>query len=192
MSEPAHCTYEEFGRRFFEAAITKERVLGAVDSIAGQPIDVGPIGVGPGGMAKVSARGAIGAADASEIAGDQIAYRVALPVHLDFDLKLGLDTHHFAGDMTIPLTVTAHATEALQIVIDVAAPSSRDIELALKADGKRAAVLQKVAGIDVEVKKFVAKYVSREIDKPEVAAARVIDVGATIETVGARLTSSGR
>lgn len=185
-----YCSYEEFGDRFFRAAVTRERVLGAVDQLAGQPIDFGPVGVGPGRVAQVTARGEIGAATATEIPGDEIAYRVELPVRLDFDLNLQLDTHHFHGDLVVPLTVHARATEDLKIVVDVTAPGSRDIELDLKADGMRASLLKRVAGVDVEVKRFVAKFVAREIDKPEVVAARIVDVGATIDATWARMASS--
>ena len=46
-------SYEQWGVDFFHEAISEERVLGAVNTIAGQPIDFGPMGVGPGRIAKV-------------------------------------------------------------------------------------------------------------------------------------------
>ncbi len=49
-------TYEQFGRRFFEVAVTEERVGGAIASIAGQEFEMGPMGQGPGKIAKVTAK----------------------------------------------------------------------------------------------------------------------------------------
>ncbi len=43
-------TYEQWGVDFFLEAISEQRVLGAVDTIAGQAIDFGPISAGPGGI----------------------------------------------------------------------------------------------------------------------------------------------
>ncbi len=42
------CTYEEFGRRFYEIAVTEERVGDAIAAIAGDEFEMGPMGQGPG------------------------------------------------------------------------------------------------------------------------------------------------
>ena len=47
-------TYEEFGRKFFEVAVTEERVGAAIGSIAGDAFEMGPMGQGPGKIAKVN------------------------------------------------------------------------------------------------------------------------------------------
>ena len=56
--QPHHeyMSYEEFGRRFFEVAVSEERVADAIGGIAGEAFDMGPIAQGPGGLAKVTAR----------------------------------------------------------------------------------------------------------------------------------------
>ena len=56
MSDRQHMTYEDFGRRFFEVAVTEERVGAAIGDIAGEAFEMGPICQGPGGIAKVTAR----------------------------------------------------------------------------------------------------------------------------------------
>ena len=81
-------SYEQWGVDFFREAISEERLLGAVNTIAGQPIDFGPMGAGPGRIAKVRAYGEIGAATATRERGDQIGYRVELPVGLTFEVDL--------------------------------------------------------------------------------------------------------
>lgn len=182
-----HCSYEEFGRAFFEEAVSQERILGVVQSMAGEPIEFGPVGVGPGKAAQVKATGTMGDARAERLDGDVIRYRVTLPVSLDFTVDLQVDKHRFHGDLVIPLHIIARATEDLKIVIDVDPPLTRDVELDLKASGLRATMLQKVAGVDAEVKRFVVKYVERELEKPEVAQTRVVDVRESIESTWARM-----
>lgn len=49
MHEPGFVTYEEFGRRFFEFAVTEERVAAAFAAdIAGDSFEMGPMLPGAG------------------------------------------------------------------------------------------------------------------------------------------------
>jgi len=49
-------TYEEFGRRFFDVAVTEDRVAAALAEIAGGEFEMGPMAQGPAGLAKVTAK----------------------------------------------------------------------------------------------------------------------------------------
>lgn len=184
-SAAIRCTYEEFGALFFRAAITPERILGAVDAIAGQPIDFGPMGVGPGRIARVTAKGQIGEAAATEVPGIPITYRLVVPVSLDFTVDLQVEKERFHAEVEVPLTVIAHATRDLRIVVDVTPPNPDELTLELEAEGLRAGLLKRVANIDGELRRFVAKYVARELEKPHVVATRVIDVGVSIDVAWA-------
>ncbi len=181
-------SYAEFGRQFFTEVVTQERVLGAVNLLAGQPIDIGPTGVGPGRLVKLTAHGAIGQASGQPVFdGELVAYRVSLPVDLSFEVDLGLEVHRFTAQLTVPLVLTARAVAGLKVYIDLAAPSAREIGIRLRADGLRASVLKRVAGVEGEVQRFVATYVAREIAKPYVQQARLIDVGAQVQRAWERI-----
>lgn len=182
MEHERQFPYEEFGRRFFALAVTEDRILAGVNTLAGQPIDVGPLGVGPGKLAKVTAKGQIGAATARPIAGDAIAYRVTLPVELTFEVHLQLDRHRFHAELEVPLILTALAMEELKIFIDVAPPLPNQVRVKLRAEGLRASLLNRVVSVDTELQRFVAKYVKRELSKPEILASRTIDVLAAVES----------
>jgi hypothetical protein len=184
-SDATRCTYEEFGALFFRAAVTPERILGAVDGIAGKPIDFGPMGVGPGRIARVTAKGQIGEATATEVPGVPISYALVVPVDLDFTVDLQVEKHHFHANVEVPLTVTAHATRDLRIVVDVTPPNPDELKLDLEAEGMRAGLLKRVANIDGELRRFVAKYVARELEKPHIVATRNIDVGVSIDVAWA-------
>jgi hypothetical protein len=179
--EEEFVSYEQWGADFFAEAISGARILGAVNNIAGQPIDFGPIGVGPGKIAKVRAFGAIGSATAERIDSDQISYRVDLPVDLTFELNLQVETHTFHADVLVPLTLTARALGGVQVYIDVAPPRSADVQVQVQAEGIRASIMQRVANIEGELRRFVARYVAREVAKPHIEAARLIDVAAAID-----------
>ena len=174
-------SYQQWGLDFFAEAVSQERILGAVNNIAGQPIDFGPMGVGPGKIAKVRAFGAIGAASAHRLDGGQISYRVELPVSLTFEVNLQVETHTFHAELLVPLTLTAQAVEGVKIFITIEPPRSSEIEVKVQAEGIRATIMQRVVNIEGELKRFVAKYVARETSKPHIEEARVIDVSAAID-----------
>ena len=59
--------------------------------------------------------------------------------------------------------------------------------IALKAHGLRASITQHAANVEGELKRFVSTYVTRELDKPYVVAARTIDVSGAIDKAMATL-----
>jgi len=179
-SEDREVSYEQWGVDFFLEAISEERVLGAVNTIAGQPIDFGPMGVGPGRIAKVRAYGAIGKAVATRLTGDRISYRVLLPVSLTFEIDLQIEKQLFEAELLVPLTLTAVALSGVRIFIEAKPPLSEEVQVELRARGLRASVLQRVADVEGELRRFVARYVEKELDKPGIRAARTIDVSHAI------------
>lgn len=187
MSDEGVIDYADWGSLFFATAVTTERVLAGVNAIAGQPIDVGPLGVGPGRMAKVTARGEIGTATGERTSDDPIAFTARLPVPLEFSLDLGVDVQRFTADIVIPLRLVAYGRDDLAIVIEVEPPSAREVTVQLKAKGLRASIVQHAADVEGELQRFVAKYVGKEIEKPTVQEARVIDVGAAIDRAAGAL-----
>jgi len=174
-------SYEQWGLDFFAEAVSEDRILGAVNNIAGQPIDFGPIGVGPGKIAKVRAFGEIGSATAKRIDGAEITYRVELPVQLTFELNLQVETHVFHAQLLVPLTLTARAVEGVRIFVTIDPPRPSDIDVQVTAEGIRASIMQRIANVEGELRRFVAKYVARETGKPHVEDARLIDVSKAID-----------
>ncbi|MCW2498227.1 hypothetical protein [Jatrophihabitans sp.] len=182
--EPAvsYSTYAEFGARFFQRAVTEERVAAAAAGLAGRPVDFGPLGVGPMGIVKVSAHGRVGQPVASPVEGEFVAYHLSLPVDLALLIDMGLEKSRFNAVVTVRLSLTARPADPLKVVIDIEPPTRRDVEIRMQAEGLRASVLQLFAPIESEVRKSVARYVAAQLRRPEIAAARVIDVGAVLDS----------
>lgn len=190
--QPAeHIDYATWGGLFFAHAVTAERVVAGVNVMAGQPIEVGPLGVGPGRLAKVRARGSIGTATGERTGHDPLVFHVDLPVSLEFVLDLAMDKQKFAAELTVPLVITARARADLAIVMDVQPPSPAAITIRLKAQGLRATVVQHAAGVEDELRRFVAKYVAREIDQPRIREVTLIDVAAAIDRAAGNLVPGG-
>jgi hypothetical protein len=181
VSEAEYVSYESWGAAFFRAAVTADRVASGVRALSGQPIDFGPMGVGPGRLARISAQGSIGEPTLEPVGTDALGYRVLVPVSLDFELDLQVEKHRFHADVEVPLVLTARALSGVRIYIEVTPPRTRDVVATVRAEGLRASIMQRVANVEGELRRFVAKYVAREVEKPDIARARLIDVGGAVD-----------
>ena len=86
------------------------------------------------------------------------------------------------------MTLTARALEGVRIFVEVDPPRASDIEVTVRAEGLRASIMQRVANVEGELRRFVARYVAREVSKPHVEAARLIDVAAAIDRAWAHIS----
>ena len=109
MQNHDYLTYEEFGRRFFEVAVTPERVAAAFADIAGSEFAMEPIAQGPGGIAKVSANVKIQEPQVTRRLGDAFTFVIHIPLSIDLLLDLRLDKQRFVVSGDIALRATARA-----------------------------------------------------------------------------------
>lgn len=169
-------TYEEFGRRFFEFAVTEERVAAAFAEIAGDSFAMGPMSQGPGGLAKVSAKVEIQQPHVRRALGETITFAVRIPLEIELTVDLWLDRPRFVVDGDIALRATARAAEPLMIVIDVAKPRPSDIAVHVTSKSLRGEIVRIIGGVDAEIRRFIAAHVAAEIDSPGSQQAKIIDV----------------
>ena len=181
MDADEDMTYEEFGRRFFEEAVTEDRVGGAIGSIAGQGFEMGPMAQGPGKFAKVSAKVRILEPRVTREVGERITFAIRIPLEIDMVVDLRIDRPKFMVFGEIALRATARAAKPLLLILDVEKPRSSDISIHVTSTSLRAELLRVVAGVDAEIKRFIAAHVAGEIDSPASAKAKVIDVARSID-----------
>jgi len=170
-------SYADFGEAFFATAVTRERIEEGLHALAGRVFTFGPVPITPLGLMKVSADGEVGTPSLVERHGELVSFRVTLPVDLRLALDTGIDKIRFTAAVAAHVTVTARAAAPLLLVIDVTPPRSRDIDVKVQAEGLRASVLQLSGQVDREIKKAVAGFIRRELDKPQIRTMRVIDIG---------------
>jgi hypothetical protein len=181
MQSYDYVSYEAFGRRFFEVAVTEERVGAAFAAFAGNEFEMAPIGQGPGKIAKVSAKVTIKKPQVSRNVGDSITFDIHIPLAIDLLVNLRLDKQRFRVDGDIALSAIARAAEPLLLIVDVARPQPRDITVLVSSKTIRGEVLRIVAGVDGEIRRFIAQYVGEEIDSPQSQAAQVINVAEQLD-----------
>ncbi|MEU2034965.1 hypothetical protein [Nocardia amamiensis] len=174
-------SYAEFGNRFVEFAASEERIVGAFAQLTGAAFDFGPIGVGPGRLAKVTAEVQLGKSLLRRLGGELISFELLIPLDLDLLLDLAVDRHRFHVEGTVHLHLTVHTATPLRVVIEIAEPRPVDVRVNVAAATRRGQVLRVLASVDHEVRRFVARYISEEIRRPDIAAACDIDVARRLD-----------
>ncbi len=181
MEAAEYVTYQEFGRRFFEIAVTEERVGGAIGAIAGDAFELGPIAQGPGKIAKVTAKVRILEPRVSREVGELITFAIRIPLEINMVVDLRIDRPKFMVFGEIALRATARAAEPLLLILDVAKPRASDISIHVTSKSLRAEVVRIVGGVDAEIRRFIAAHVAGEIDSPQSVKAKVIDVAERLD-----------
>ena len=176
-----YVSYEEFGRRFYEIAVTEERVGGAIAAIAGDEFEMGPMGQGPGKIAKVTAQVRIQEPRVTRSNGELITFAIRIPLEIDMVIDLRIDKPQFMVFGEIALSATARAAEPLLLILDVQKPRPSDIAIRVTSKSLRGELLRILAGVDAEIRRFIAAHVAGEIDSPASVKAKVIDVGELID-----------
>ncbi|MGV0645933.1 hypothetical protein [Mycolicibacterium sp. XJ879] len=174
-------TYEEFGRKFFEIAVTEDRVGSAIAAIAGDEFEMGPIAQGPGKIAKVFAKVRIQDPRLTRQIGDMITFDIRIPLEIDMVIDLRIDKPKFMVFGEITLHATARAAAPLLLILDVGKPRPSDIAIHVTSKSLRGEVLRVLAGIDAEIRRFIAAHVAGEIDSPASQKAKIIDVSESID-----------
>lgn len=175
-----YLTYEQFGRRFFEIAVTEQRVGSAIGEIAGEAFEMGPIAQGPGRIAKVTAKVRIQQPKVTREVGELITFAIRIPLEIDMVVDLRIDKPKFMVFGEISLRATAKAAEPLLLILDVEKPRASDIAIHVTSKSLRGEVVRIIGGVDAEIKRFIALHVAGEIDSPGSQEAKVIDVAETI------------
>jgi len=174
-------SYDEFGMRFMNLVLHRDRVMESINRVLGEEFRLGPIGAGPGRkVARVTATGTFGAAF-GEALTDVVGYQVNLPVRVSFHLDLGVDLLRFDADVLLPLRLTMELVDPLTILWHITPPDPGDVVMTVASDSRRATVLQKLTGLDDELRRFIVRFVDRELEKPHVRKAMRIDLVTLID-----------
>lgn len=176
-----YMSYEDFGRRFFEVAVTEERVGEAIGQIAGEAFEMGPIAQGPGKLAKVTAKVRIQTPRVNRHVAEQITFSIRIPLEIDMVVDLRIDKPKFMVFGEISLRAVARAAEPLLLIIDVEKPRASDIAIHVTSKSLRGELVRIIGGVDAEIRRFIAAHVAGEIDSPESQKAKVIDVATELD-----------
>ncbi|MGH3413858.1 MAG: hypothetical protein ACRDPH_12345 [Marmoricola sp.] len=181
--QPDPLPLDEFGPEFLRRVLHRDRVLASIDRALGDRFELGPMGAGPGRrIARLTARGRYLPSYGEVLSGDRVGYLVVVPVEVAFDITLPVDSLRFQAEVLVPLTVELRTVAPLTILWDITPPSPDAVTITLTGETRRSAVVQRLAGLDGELRRFLARFVERELDKPHIRRARRIDLETVIDT----------
>jgi len=113
--------------------------------------------------------------------GETITFAVRIPLEIDMVVDLRIDKPKFMVFGEIALRATARAAEPLLLVLDFEKPRASDISIHVTSKSLRGELLRIVAGVDAEIRRFIAAHVAGEIDSPASKKAKIIDVADRID-----------
>lgn len=175
-------TYEQFGINFIRMVLHEQRILESINRLLGEKIELGPMGAGPGRVfAKARATGWFQETYGNAVVDDLLVYRVFLPIDVDFELEIAKDINRFHAQVLLPLTLTVRVEHPLTIVWDITPPQEEEVTIQVETGKRRSAVLQKMAGLDAELRRFLIRVIEKELDKPHITKATRIDMGSLID-----------
>jgi hypothetical protein len=170
-------SYERFGANFVQHVVTPERIAATIARVSGGEVNAGPMAAGPGGAASVTATGSIGEIEVRVAsAKDRLAFEAVIPIDLQLDVRVAAADHRYRGRVRVPLQLRVRAVEPVTLVIDVDPVLSDKVEVELSATGMRAKFLQRLGGMDDEVRRAVAGIVNERLASEPAREVRNLDI----------------
>ncbi|QYJ03374.1 hypothetical protein KUV85_13690 [Nocardioides panacisoli] len=180
MSEAT--AFEQFGSDFLRIIFHRRRIADSVARVLGPGFELGPIGAGPTRrLAKVTARGTYRTPYADNLPGELPAFRVTLPVDVDFTVGVAGSSMTFHADVIVPLLIRFRLEHPLVLHWDVTPPGQDDILLKLDPETRRSAALQRFSTLEADLRGFLIRFVDRELHKEHVQRATRIDLEQVID-----------
>lgn len=180
-------SYQDFGATLIDEVVTPARIETAVNEVAGDRVEVGPLGVGPGDAASVVAKGTIAAASARSTTPERDGTRrfvVDIPVELRLSVKVAGTLHRFEATVVVHLLLAVRtAARPLSLVIDIAPPDRSDMDVEVRASGMVGRVLGRLGNVDDKIRREVIGFIRARLDAADARAATVINIGDTVESL---------
>ncbi|MGQ4616421.1 hypothetical protein [Nocardia sp. R7R-8] len=178
-SAPGWIDYAEFGERFVTHAVNAARIESAISGMTGRGMTIGPVSIGPAGLAGFVAEGKVGAPRVLR-SGPKVTFEVTVPVSLTVKVLLGGRRLRLEARVEIDLILHARTAEPVLIVIDIPPITQRDISFVLRAQAVESAwewLLDPIAGV---VQREVASRVNAMLADPQTRRGLVFDIEAMV------------
>jgi hypothetical protein len=179
VEPPSWISYGEFGKRFFQEAVTIGRIEAALEGMTGKGIKIGPVEIGPAGMAGFNADGSVGEPTITRHPGDEVSYDLVVPASLSIVLRLGQEIRLQVG-VEINLVLAARPAAPLRIVIEIPKITHRDVKLVFRAEALGAMWQWLLEPMGEVIRREVATRLNAMLSEKDSMRSRIVDVAARI------------
>jgi len=163
-----------------EATASAEHIGAAVRAVAGDPLQIGPLAAGPGGLARADANGHVRQVLVTrDDDADLLSYVAALDVHVTLDVAVSGRSHRYDVELMLPLRVTVTSATEHVLQSRATAPLADDVTAVLRPHGLHARLLAKVGNVQAIVRQEAAARIGRRLEHDDARAAMVLPLPAT-------------
>ncbi len=174
----------DFRRAFMREVLRPDRIATSVDRVLGEGLELGPVSAGPGArrLAKVTAVATYRPSRGQALSDDDARYLVEVPLHVAFNLDLAVETLAFEAEVVVPLEIKVVMEPPLTMVWEISPPAPEDVTLDLVPETRMGSMVQKAAGLDDELRRFLVAVVEEELAKPHVRRATRINIPELVDS----------
>ena len=175
--EPAaELTPEQFTHRVLLAAAPPDRVGEVVARLVGDHLTIGPLEVGPGGLASATARGRRGQVRVAICDHDYWRQIVTVPIALRVDVRLAGQLVRYRGMVEVQMRFRLRLDPPCAVTVELEKVQKHSVRTTVDPVGFGARLIGWVGGVDEIVAEQVLCYVRNLMASPEFTAAMHIDV----------------
>ncbi|MEX2394545.1 MAG: hypothetical protein WD826_08715 [Actinomycetota bacterium] len=181
-------SYDEFGRRFISSVVTADRIEATLNKVVAGDFETGmKIAAG---LVRAEGSGGVTRVVVDRISGEALAYRAILHVDLDLEVRVSGVPYRYSGTGDVTLQLHVVARDDLSLFVEIPDVTRADIDIDLKPQGRVAAILDQLGGVEEQVEREVMKFVNARKDERSALKERRIDVATTIDEVWRRMQSN--
>ncbi|MDT5008123.1 MAG: hypothetical protein QOJ24_5299 [Mycobacterium sp.] len=177
----AELTPEQFTHLVLLAAAPPDRVGEVVASLVGDHLTIGPLRVGPGGMASASARGTRGQVCVDKCCDDSGRQIITVPIALWIDVRLAGQIVRYRGEVEVQIRFRLRLDPPCVVTVELEQLQEQHVRTTVDPVSVGARLIGWVGGVDEVVAEQVLCYVRDLMSGPEFDAALHIDVNALMK-----------
>lgn len=186
--------WAEFGKRLVEEIITADRVQQTLAATVAGDFDTS-VKIAAG-FVSASGRGSVWRIDADRLepsgdGEDDLSFHAFLHTDLDLVVRVSGVPYRYKGAAMVQLHLRAVVRTNLTIFIEIPQVRFEDVTLELRPIGRVAGILDQIGGVSDQVRREIVRFANRRKDEPAALAARVIELGPTIDAEWERRRTGG-
>jgi hypothetical protein len=172
---------EQFTELVLLAAAPPDRVGEVVARLIGDHITIGPLDVGPGGIASATAKGTRGHVGVAVCVHDYWRQVVTVPIALSIDVHLAKRTVRYRGKVEVQTRFRLRLDPPCTVTVELEKVQQQHVCTTVDPLGVSARLVGWIGGVDEIVAEQVLKYVEDLMSSPEFVTAMHIDVVGLME-----------
>jgi hypothetical protein len=167
---------EQFTQLVLLAAAPPDRVGEVVARLIGDHITIGPLEVGPGGIASATAKGTRGQVRVGMCVDDYWRQMVTVPIALSIEVRLATRIVRYRGEVEVQTRFRLRLDPPCTVTVELEKVQRHHVRTTVDPLGVGARLIGWIGGVDEIVAEQVLCYVEDLMSSPEFATAMHIDV----------------